>query len=433
MQFFQLRGRLAALGPAFGLLLLSDMLMLLSLMVGHVVIPWWVAHAGGAADLAIYAAGLSACSFVALPLLSPLGDRVSKRHLLAGGMLAMGIESLVLAAMAQFGSYDLAAIMALELVNVIAMAAIMPASFSIVAELLPADRLTEGLGLQKSAQAVGRLMGPALGGLVLAAAGTAVSLWLHAALLLAGAALAARIEVVVPARAAAARAWLADLRAGLRAKWAIPLERGWTFVSFLVMLFFVPGIGMLVPLKVQSLGLSAVWLGACEASLALGMLLGSLGGSVWIAQRIGRFNASFGAILLEGVAMVIIGLSREPVVIVATFALIGGATATVQMVGQTHRMLAMPQAFRARMTAVNMMVMQIAGVLGPGLAGLMVVHGGADGTFAGGVDGTYWLMGLGLFAVGLLYLRVPDYRSFLDLPHAQAEGRYARDYPALFR
>jgi len=196
-------------------------------------------------------------------------------------------------------------------------------------------------------------------------------------------------------------------------------------VSFLVMIFFTPAIGMLVPLKAQSLGLSAMWLGACEAGLSLGLLLGSLGGSVWLARRIGRFNASFCAFLIEGLCMVLIGLTHEPVLMVIGFAVFGACIATVQMVGQTHRMLAMPQAFRARMTAVNMMVMQVAGVLGPGLAGMLLLRGS--------VDGAYWLFGIGLFVVGLGYLWVPGYREFLNLPHSQAEGRYAREHPALFR
>ena len=418
------RRRLAPLGPAFQLLLFSDGLMLLSLMVGHVAVPWWVAHEGGAAHLAIYAAGMAAGSFVALPLLSPLGDRVSKRQLIAGGLLVMAIEAVALAGLAQLGIYHLPWVMGLELVSVIAMAAIMPASFSIVAELLPAEQLTEGLGLQKSAQALGRLLGPALGGMVLAAASTAAALWLHALLLLLAAGLAARSRAPRPLRPAVEKHWLADLKAGLLAKWQIPLERGWTFVSFLVMLFFAPGIGMLVPLKVQAMGLSALWLGACEAGLSLGMLIGSLGGSVWLSQRFGRFNASFYAILIEGGCMVVIGLTHQPLVMAAAFALMGGCIATVQMVGQTHRMLAMPQAFRARMTAVNMMAMQVAGVLGPGLAGLTLLHGD--------IDRAYWLFGTGLFVVGLGYLLVPGYRAFLNLPHAQAEGAYAREHPNLF-
>jgi hypothetical protein len=88
-------------------------------------------------------------------------------------------------------------------------------------------------------------------------------------------------------------------------------------------------------------------------------------------------------------------------------------------------MLAMPQDFRARMTAVNMMVMPVAGILGPGLAGV--------GLALFNVDEVYLAFGAGLFLVGLGYRRVPGYRRFLDMPHDEAAGFYGREHPALFR
>ena len=419
------RQRLEALGRPFRLLLVSDALMVLALMVSHVAVPWWVAHEGGAQDLALYAGLLALVSFVALPLLSPLGDRYSKRTLITAGMAAMLVESIALAALAQAGIYHVALVIALQFTSVVAMAAIMPASLSIVAELLPPEHLSEGLGYQKSAQAIGRLLGPALGGAALALAGTPAALWLLVLLMVVATLLAARIETPPRADLQGSRAdWMSELRAGLTAKWRIPMERGWSFVSFLVMVFFGPGIGMLVPLKVQSLMLSGAWLGACEAGLSAGMLLGALGGSAGIARRIGRFNASTGAILTEGLCLVLLGLTHTPWALVLVFAMLGLCVATVVMVGQTHRMLAMPAGFRARMTAVNIMVMQVAGMLGPGLAGLSLIslH----------VDQVYLMFGAGLVIVGLGYTRVPGYRQFLNLPHDEAQGFYGREHPQAF-
>lgn len=416
---------LARLGRPFRLLLASDVLMLLSMMVGQVVLPWRIAHLGGARHLAIYVATLAAVSFFALPLLSPLGDRHSKRALMTVGLAAMLVESLLQAGMAQAEFYRIEWIISLGVIQTVARAVIMPVSFSIVAELLPSEHLNEGLGYQRSAQAVGRLLGPVVAGAILAAAGTATALWVNAAFLWVACLLAWRI--VVPPRDASQRStaqWLHDLQAGLAAKWKIPTERGWTFVSFLVMIFFVPGIGMLVPLKVQSLGLSGAWLGACEAGLSVGMLLGSLGGSSWVAERVGRFRASTGAIFGEGLSLALLGFTHQPWLMVAALTVVGGCIATVQTVGHTHRMLAMPQNFRARMTAVNMMVMQVAGILGPGLAGV--------GLAAFDVDQVYIAFGAGLFLVGLGYRRVPGYRRFLDMPHDEAAGFYGREHPALF-
>lgn len=413
------------LGKPFRSLLASDVLMLLSMMVGHVAVPWWIAHEGGAGHLALYASLLAAVSLFALPLLSPLGDRVSKRTLITLGLSAMLVEAVLLASMAQAGAYHIEWIILLGVMQQVAMSIITPVSMSIAAELLPPEQLSEGLGYQRTAQALGRLLGPVVGGSLLAVAGTASALWVNAGLLCVACVLASRI--VVPAREAASRSvskWMIDLRAGLAAKWKIPTERGWTFVSFLVMIFFVPGIGMLVPLKVQSLSLSGAWLGACEAGLSVGMLLGALGGSQWVADKVGRFRASVGAILGEGVALVLLGLTHQPWVMVAALTLIGTCVMTVQTVGHTHRMLAIPQDFRARMVAVNMMVMQVAAVLGPGLAGagLALFH----------VDQVYLACGVGLFLVGLGYQRVPGYRRFLNLPHDEAAGFYGREHPALF-
>ncbi|TFW10079.1 MFS transporter [Oxalobacteraceae bacterium OM1] len=418
-------GRLAELGDTFRYLLISDLLMLLAIMVGQVAIPWWIVHRGSAHDLAVYAGVLAATSFVALPLLSPLGDRVSKRTLIAGGLACHLAGSCAVAVLVQHDIFQLPLVIAFQMINVIAMAAVMPASLSIVAEVLPPERITAGLGMQKSAQAIGRLIGPALGGAILAASSSAVALWLHVILLAVACVCAGRIVAPGKTGAAGNSRWLADLRAGLAAKWKIPMERGWTFVSFLVMIFFTPAIGMLVPLKVQSLHLSGAWFGACEAGLSAGLLLGALGGSVRLANAVGRFRASFGAILCEGLCLIVLGLTHTPVVMVGAFVLFGACISTVQMVGQTHRMLAMPPDFRARMMAVNMMVMQVAGVLGPGIAGAALA-----GT---GIDAVYFCFGIALCAVGLGYPLVPGYRSFLGMSHDEAKGLYARTHPRLFR
>lgn len=418
------RRRIGRLGRPFRLLLASDVLMLLSLMIGAVAVPWWIAREGGARDLALYGAAVAGVSFFAFPLLSPLGDRGSKRWLIAGGLGVVLLKSLVVAALAQAGLYRIGWIIAMEVIGAAAMALVWPVSMSIVAELLPPERLSEGLGLQKSAQSVGRLLGPVLGGAAITT-GIAPALWLHAAMLLVACVLAARIETPPAAqRHRMPPRWLAELKAGLAAKWQVPLERGWTLVSFLVMVFFTPGIGMLVPLKVQSLGLSGAWLGACEAGLSAGMLFGALGGSMWLAQRVGRFRASFGALMCEGACFAVLGLAQWPLLVVAVFVLHGACVITVNMVGHTHRMLAMPAHFRARMTAVNLMVMQVAGALGPGLAGAALARWS--------VGQVYVAFGLGVFLAALGYLRVPGYRRFLELPHDEAEGHYARLHPQLF-
>jgi hypothetical protein len=53
-------------GGSFRWLLASDALTLLSMMVGQVALPWWIAQSGGAHDLAVFAVSMAAMSFVAI-------------------------------------------------------------------------------------------------------------------------------------------------------------------------------------------------------------------------------------------------------------------------------------------------------------------------------------------------------------------------------
>jgi len=421
-----LLGRVDALGPSFRALLLSDTLTLSAGMVGHVALAWWIAQQGGGADLALYAAIVAIGALIFLPLLSPFGDRYCKRSVMTVGQAGLVVVAIGLAALVQSGIYSLPAIIGLDLVGAAAGSLAAPASASIVAEMLPADKLTAGLGLQKSGQALGRLIGPALGGGILAISGTASALWLYVLLLAVAYVLTLRIPKNPVARAAGAgaSAWLADIRAGLAAKWHIKVERWWTLVTFLFAIFLLPCIGMLLPMKIQSLHLSGAWLGLSEAALSAGMLLGALGLSARLADRVGRFTIYTAAIVGMGLCFVAVGAAHYPPVLLAAFALCGLCISTTQLVGQTHRMLAIPPSFRARMTSVHIMVMQVAASIGPALGGI--------GLASLGVDRVYILFGAAVLVTGIGYVIAPGYRAFIGLSHDRVTGYYGRTYPKLF-
>jgi MFS family permease len=417
--------RFSELGLPFQRLLWSDGLMLLSLMVGQVAVPWWIAQSGGAADLAVYGVVLSVVSFIAMPLLSPLGDRYPKRWLIAGALAAYALAACGTAALASWGHYALGALIALQSVPMLAMAVLSPASASMVAELVPATQLTRAIGVQQSAQSMGRLIGPAIGGTVLAAAGTAAALWLNGVLLVGAAALATRLpSQAAPSHDRAQRRWWPDLRAGLKANWAIPLERGWILVNFLSWIFLFPALAMLVPLKVQSLGLSAAWLGACEAALSLGMLVGSLGASEWWIRRQGRYATRITSAVVQGIALAVAGWTTWPWLLVPAFAVAGFTNSAATLVGLTHRMLARPVAFRARMSAGAMMTSQVAGTLGPALAGIALAHWPVSTVY-----GVFALLG-GFGALGLTL--IPGFREFMALDHDAVNGWYQRMHPQAF-
>ncbi|WP_374356631.1 MFS transporter [Chitinimonas sp.] len=422
----QLRQRLDRVGRPFSSLLFSDALMLLAIMVGHIAMPWWVAHRGGAAHLAIFAVVGAVASVLTMLLLSPLGDRHAKGNLISVSLLVLAGQALLLALLASLDLYHLPLILLLQVLGAAATAVMTPASLSIVAELVSSERIADALALKKSAQAIGRLIGPVLGGALLAAAGTAPALWLHCALLLGAALLARRIpRQARPPGDQKSASWLSELRMGVLVKWKIPLERGWTLVNFVVCICFMPAVGMLLPLKVQSLHLSAAWLGACEAALSVGLLAGALGISAQIAHHIGRYPARLGGLLVQGAALALAGWLSQPHILVLMFFVVGVGLSLVQLVGQTHRLLAIPDDYRGRMTAVNMMTIQVANSLGPALAGIALLHFG--------VAEVYMAAGIGVLLCTAGYLLVPGYAQFLALDHDAVSNWYGRNYPELFQ
>ncbi|MGF6938253.1 MFS family permease [Paraburkholderia sp. UCT70] len=425
--FRGIKSHINAIGVPLARLLLSDLLRILAEMVGYITLPWWIVHLGGAHDLAIYSVSIAVTTIFAMPLLSPLGDRYAKRPQIAWGLCALMVVAFTLATLASLSDYRLMLIVCIGMVTVIAKAFIDPASSTISAELVPADRLAKMLRLRKSTQAAGRALGPTLAGATLALGGIAATLWMNGILL----GVAAYVTWQLPShtqpneRHRGLARWWEDLRAGLHAKWIVPLERGWTLVNFFVWIFQGPAVGMLIPLKVQSLGLSGLWLGASEAALSLGLLLGSFRGSDALVSRFGRFNVRVGAAMCEGLALAASGWAHSPIVLVLAFTCVGFANASMGLVGATHRSLAIPQNFRVRILAASMMTTQIAGILGPMIAGAALTHWA--------VGEVYTCFGFATCLLAFGFVLIPRSREFFALNHDQVKDWFRHEYPQAFK
>ncbi|MBB4844179.1 MFS family permease [Paucibacter oligotrophus] len=413
-----------SLGLPFRGLLLSEAMTILAMMVGHVALPWWIVGHGGAAHLALYGvvAAISALCFT--PLLSPLGDRLPKPRLIRLGLgLQLGL-ALCLALLASSGLYQLHWILLVSVLGALGGALMAPASMSIAAELVPAPDLPQALSLQRSAQSLGRILGPALAGAALSL-GTAWALWLQCGLI-AGAiwAVSAIPAISAEQHRASRKSWLGDLSQGLRAAWQIPTERAWTLVSLLSTCCLLPGITLLVPLKIKAMGLSGAWLGAAEAGLALGMLLGALGVAAWVSRHIGRYTIRIAATVVQGLGLLLAGWTEQGLLLVAALALVGVANSCGVLVGQSHRMLAIPPEFRSRLNAVSMMSLQLAASLGPALTGLALSKYTVSQVY----------MGIGLAAAlsSLGFFWVPGLREMFAQDHEQVRGWYGHKHPHLF-
>jgi MFS family permease len=204
----------------------------------------------------------------------------------------------------------------------------------------------------------------------------------------------------------------------------VKLERNWTLINVLSWLFIGPAIGILVPIKIHALGLSGGWLGACEASLSMGMLAGAMGGVEILQRTFSRYALRASGAIMQGVCLALVGYLQNPWLLLVAFLLCGMSNAVLVLIGMTHRMLARPRAYRARMSSVAMMATQISGSIGPAIAGMALAQYDLNAVYI-----TFGLLGGGI--AGAIAL-VPGFKKFMALDHVHVNDWYAKQYPHAF-
>ena len=413
--------------PAFRALLLSDTLVLLAEVSRFVILPWWIASSGGANALALYSIATAVATFLIVPIASPFGDRYCKAKQITLGLAVLVVAAMALVCLANAEVFSLAFLTFVGWLQVAALAFVDSARSTILAELVHPDQLPTAIRLRKTCQAIAGIVGPLIAGLALTTMGTTRSLCLYAMLLVAALFFAKKIPKsdTGPSPQRGFRRWWRELAGGLSAKWQVPMERGWTAVNFLVWIFQGPLVGMLIPIRVHTLGLSAGWLGSSLCALSLGILFGSLFGSEYLVNRFGRYRVRIGLAFLEGICLAVVGFLESPTLMVCGLAFAGFCNASMALVGATHRALAIPKTYRVRLFAASSMTTQVAGSIGPAIVGFALTQWS--------VNAVYSAFGLLMATSVLGLLFVPRLNEFLSLEHDQVHDWYLHQYPASFK
>lgn len=407
--------------------LLTDFLVRLAELGAMVVLPWWITSSGGAHAIAAFGVTLAVATFIAAPAVSPFGDRICKRRQITGGLACLSLVAAMQLALSLASAFNLAALMMLAVVQVLATSFVDPARDAVLTELLPPEQLPEAIRLRKTAQAVSGVLGPLLAGAAISSGGVTGGLCCYGSLMCIAMLAASRLPrtpvLEMPRRGLAP--WWRDLRAGLAAKWLMPMERGWTLVNFAVWIFQGPAVGLLIPLKVYSMGLQGSWLGASLGTLSFGVLLGSAVGSQRLVSRFGRYRVRVGLGLAEGLALAAVGFVTSPALMLVGLAAAGFCNASMGLVGATHRALAVPRAYRVRMFAAGSMATQLAGAIGPALVGMALASYSVKWVY------TAWGLLMATCVLGLL--AVPRLKEFLTLGHDEIADWYRLQYPTVFK
>lgn len=292
-----------------------------------------------------------------------------------------------------------------------------PAFQSIVPNLVPREDLTNAISLNSLVRQLATIIGPALAGVLLAAANVG---WVYAVN-------AASFLAIVTALL------LIRYRAGPAAKdtglgWAAILE-GWRFVrsariiwgSMLLDFFatFFSSARTLLPLVAdQILGMGAQGYGLLATADAVGSLIA--GAVVSLRRDIYRQGAVLlGSVAIYGLATALLGLSTNFVLSYLFFAVVGASDTVSTIIRQTLRQVMTPDRLRGRMTGINQIFFMGGPQLGEMEAGAVAAAFGVPFAIVSG--------GLATVALtGYIAWRYPRLRRYTNATMAEDQARLAQ-------
>jgi MFS family permease len=252
------------------------------------------------------------------------------------------------------------------------------------------------------------LLGPLLGGLLIASVGATTVLWIDAASFGVSAAL---IGLTAPGQRgrdrAAARGYWADVRDGARFLAGERIVRTLIVTFAVVNVVLNPLFAVLLPVYVREQGDGAATLGALVAALGGGMLAGTILFG-WVGRRVPRRAALVTAVLAGGAPFWVLLWTDAVVVMLLTLLLTGIAFGPVSPIVATIIQEATPAELRGRVFGALGAISNGAIPLGMLATGILIDAAGLRVTLAG--------MGAIMLALGLAVLANPVFREIERQP-----------------
>ncbi len=285
-----------------------------------------------------------------------VSDRISRRRLMLITDLVQGLGVGSIAVLSATGSLAIWHLAALAAVVGAANAFYLPTITAIVPELVPRDELVNANALRAGGQLLTQdLVGPAVGGVLVAAAGSDAAFALDAMSFAVSFAFLCAIRIRHRGQPSTE-----GFRRHFMEGFAYAKGRRWLWVSLVTTAFgnlLVSGsLSILIPLTVRNqLGGGAPELGAYFASLGLGGGLGILVTSR-IRMRQRRVPAAFGAWGVSAVALAAVGLAPSVAMVVLCGAVLGAGLQYGNVMWETLLQEAVPQRILGRVTSFDWFV-----------------------------------------------------------------------------
>ena len=302
-------------------------------------------------------------------LSGPVADAFDRRQILFITQTLMALIALALALLTFTGLITIWQIYALTALQAAVAAFDMPARQAMVPNLVPAKDLSNAFSMQSIASNTGSVVGPMLGGVVIATLGQGYTYLINAisflaviiALVLVG-------HVTQETRKSAGVNWSA-MKDGLRFIFNRPMILSTMLLDF-VATFFASANTMMPIIARDILKVGEVGYGFLSSAQSVGSVLAGL--VISQIRNLRRQGPIFlGAVFVFGLTTVLFGLSHLYFLALLALVLMGAADAVSTIIRNTIRQLQTPDSMRGRMTAVNQIFFQGGPQLGEVEAGIV--------------------------------------------------------------
>jgi MFS family permease len=308
---------------------------------------------------------VAAAGFLPGGLLSPFGgvlaDRHDRRRLFLVTTLGETACATALAVLAAGGRATPATVTLLVFAGGCASALGFPAYQAIMPDLVPRDELGAAISLSSAQFNLGRVVGPALAGIAIAAGGYSWAFGLNAGSF--AAVIAALLLLRLPARVAdpGPGSVLARLAEGARATAADPSCRAAVAVISVAALTASPFIALVPAVALEALHGGAGATSALITAQGVGAVAGALALTP-LARRVGRRRLLLADLVAVAAALCVYGAAPDLAVAVAAMVVVGGSYIGVLAGCNTIIQLHAPPSLRGRVLGIYMMAL---GVLYP--------------------------------------------------------------------
>lgn len=337
----------------FRLLWFGNLVSLAGTQMSHTAVAWQI-YALTGDPLALGMIG--AARLVPLVLLAlgsgVLADAIDRRRLMIGSQLALLLCSVALASTTISGAASLWVIYAVTAIAAAANTLGMPARQAIIPSLVPREHLAGALSLNITAMQVATVLGPSLGGVIIAAAGVGAVYVIDAVTfgVIIGALLLMRPQPIQGERRPIS---LGAAIEGLRFVRGNNLILSTMLLDFLAT-FFSSATTMLPLFATDILAVGPQGLGMLFSAPSVGAVAASVICSVYgVGRRQGWLL--FGAVAVYGLATMLFGLSTSFWLSLLMLALTGASDTVSMVIRGTIRNLETPDELRGRMVSVNML------------------------------------------------------------------------------